>query len=428
MDRRDFLKLAGAAGLTLAAPMSSGLAQDGNGGVDEPYEGIFYVTVNAGGGWDPTSLCDPKGNKGDTDLNPMNKAYTETAIEEAGPFRYAPVGYNQTFFPKYVDRLFVINGVDCETNSHDSGSRNTWSGTLSDGAPSFAAVVAANNAPLAPMAYVSNGGYDFTAGIVSRTRSGSTSALVSIAYPNRINPDDEARLYHSEATADRIKAMQAQRLDAQLGEQKLPRLQHSMNRLYTARAGTNVIKRLTDFLPTDLDDSNVRLRRQAQVAIAAYKAGIAVSANLNMGGFDTHGNHDQNQIPRLEQLLQGVDFLVEEAERQGIADKIFIMVGSDFGRTPGYNDGNGKDHWPITSLMFIGHGVPGGRLIGATTERHDPLNVVPGSFEAVDVETPGSVRITPSHIHHELRRMAGIDDAFAREFPLAVDTPLSLFG
>lgn len=428
MDRRDFLKLAAAAGLTLASPMSSGLAQDGSSDVDQPYEGTFYVMVNAGGGWDPTSLCDPKGNKGDSDLDPMNRTFTASAIEEAGPFRYAPVGYNATFFPKYADRLLVINGVDCETNGHDSGSRNTWAGTLNDGAPSFAAIVAANNAPLAPMAYVSNGGYDFTAGIVSRTRSGSTNALVSIAYPNRIDPNNEDRYYHTEATVDRMKALQAARLDAMVGQQNLPRLQHSMNRLYTARAGTNIIKRLTDYLPEQLDNSNIQLRRQAQVAIAAYKAGIAVSANLNIGGFDTHGNHDQSHIPRLDALLQGVDFLMEEAERQGVADKVFVMVGSDFGRTPGYNDGNGKDHWPITSVLFMGAGVRGGRLIGATTERHGALNVMPDSLDPVPTNTSGSVRITPSHIHRELRRLAGIDESFDREFPLKVPTPLNLFG
>ena len=26
-----------------------------------PYEGPLFILINAQGGWDPTSLCDPKG-------------------------------------------------------------------------------------------------------------------------------------------------------------------------------------------------------------------------------------------------------------------------------------------------------------------------------------------------------------------------------
>ena len=56
MDRRDFLKLAGLSGLSVAVPFQQAKAQD-----SILYEGNFFVQVNAGGGWDPTSFCDPKG-------------------------------------------------------------------------------------------------------------------------------------------------------------------------------------------------------------------------------------------------------------------------------------------------------------------------------------------------------------------------------
>ena len=56
----------------------------------------------------------------------------------------------------------------------------------------------------------------------------------------------------------------------------------------------------------------------------------------------------------MQRLLEGVDFLMEEIERQGLTDKVIVMIGSDFARTPWYNDGNGKDHWSITSMMLMG--------------------------------------------------------------------------
>ena len=58
MRRRDFLKLMGAAGLSVALPWprSRALAQAA------PYTGPFFVTIAAEGGWDVTSFCDPKEN------------------------------------------------------------------------------------------------------------------------------------------------------------------------------------------------------------------------------------------------------------------------------------------------------------------------------------------------------------------------------
>jgi uncharacterized protein (DUF1501 family) len=45
-----------------------------------------------------------------------------------------------------------------------------------------------------------------------------------------------------------------------------------------------------------------------------------------------------------------------------------VIAQSEMGRTPTYNSGNGKDHWPIGSIMFLGCGIRGNRVIGATDE------------------------------------------------------------
>ena len=45
----------------------------------------------------------------------------------------------------------------------------------------------------------------------------------------------------------------------------------------------------------------------------------------------------------------------------------------DFGRTNFYNDGNGKDHWPIGSYMIMEKDAPwGNRVVGLTDELHSP--------------------------------------------------------
>ena len=140
------------------------------------------------------------------------------------------------------------------------------------------------------------------------------------------------------------------------------------------------------------------------LALASYKAGITVSATLSAGGFDTHGNHDANHIPALGRIWDGVDFLMEEAQRLDIADKVVVVIGSDFGRTPGYNGTNGKDHWSITSMMLMGAGIRGNRVIGSTTERHHPNTIDPTTLGVVE----DGIRITPGQVHLQLRKLAEV--------------------
>jgi uncharacterized protein (DUF1501 family) len=416
MNRRKFLKAASYAGLGLVSPFGITRARAAN----EPYDGLFFVMINAGGGWDPTSLCDPKGRANEMEADPMNM-YFKDDIQQAGNISYAPVPGLQPFFEKHHQKLLVINGVDTSTNGHDSGTRHTWSGNLAEGYPAFSALAAASLGLEQPLSFMSFGGYDDTQGIVAPTRTGNVGVLERIAYPNRIDTQSNASLFHSAETQQRIQRTLAERSGKMMGQSTLPIRRNALSSLMIARSGENDISRLIDFLPT-LDNSNNRMRRQAQLAIAGYKAGVCVSANLNAGGFDTHGDHDDRHFPRLVGLMDGVDFLLDEAERQGVADKVVVAIGSEFGRTPGYNAGNGKDHWSITSMMFAGAGISGNRVIGATTERHRPLKVNPTSL-ALD---EAGIRITPGHVHRALRKLAGIDAGdIAQLFPIrAEDLPL----
>ena len=163
IDRRDFMKLAGVCGMGVAVPFAA-KAQS-----SVLYDGPLFVMVNAAGGWDPTSFCDPKGQLSEDEEDPMNQSYRREDIRSAGNINYAPVGSNVNFFETYHERLLVLNGVDTATNGHDSGSRHMWSGKLADGNPSFSALVAAVKSRASPMAFLSNGGYDRTQGLVAPT-------------------------------------------------------------------------------------------------------------------------------------------------------------------------------------------------------------------------------------------------------------------
>jgi uncharacterized protein (DUF1501 family) len=91
--------------------------------------------------------------------------------------------------------------------------------------------------------------------------------------------------------------------------------------------------------------------------------------------FDTHGSHDDNQADAMRKLLAGVNYLWTRLEEEGIADRTTVMISSNFGRTPYYNSGKGKDHWNVTSAVLMGVGIRGGREprnVSALQQRYHP--------------------------------------------------------
>lgn len=424
MNRRDFLKLTSAAGLTLggATLLPRAWADDKaepGGGVG--YTGPLLVMVQAVGGWEPTLLCDPKAN--------LNNSYGDVDVKLAGSIAYAPLGVEaDAFFGDHHGHMTVINGVDTATNNHESGRRNMASGRLGAGYPNLAALVAGVESPESPMAFLTFGGYDRTQGVVAPVRDGNVNRLAELAFPERIDAaNPEGATYHSAAAQGLIHAARQERADQLFAAQELPRYQHALDSLITARAGASDLKLLQEVLPAPEASADFR---KCQLIMAAYKAGIAVSANLSMGGFDTHSNHDNDHRAAMNALLRVVNFLWAEAARQGVDDKLVVLLSSDFGRTPGYNGNAGKDHWSISSMIALGHGVPGDRVVGLTSEGHIPIPLDPATLtQAAEVEAEG-VRIQPLHVHRAMRGLLGVTGSdLDRAFPLGTDEDdLPIFG
>jgi len=396
----------------------------------------LWVFVQASGGWDPTSFCDPKGfleEELDSNDNPtsaaMNRSYANVDIAtstSASAIKYAPVrGLDDnnvdyefsTFFDKFGAELLVVNGIDTQTNGHDSGRRYMMSGKLSEGYPALSALVAGISNPASPLAFITAGGYDETFGVVAGTRLSNMNAINELAFVNRYNDDNN---YFHDDDFNRIKAANEARTNRTIANQGLESIIKLAKQYGLAHSGSNELKKLVEFLPDDVNthpDRNNQVFSQGRFAMAGYKAGLTASVNINFGSFDTHGNHDATHIPRLARLLKGVDLLKQEAENQGISDNVIFVIGSEFGRTPGYNSGNGKDHWSVSSMMFMGKGITGGRVVGASTHRHDALKVNPTTL-AVD---ENGINITYAHINKAMRKLAKIEDnqLLTQYYPLA---------
>jgi hypothetical protein len=424
MNRRDFLKLSSAAGLTLGGAAMLGRAwadEEATQSGTASYTGPLLVMVQAVGGWEPTLFCDPKAN--------LNNSYGDADVKMAGSIPYAPLGAEaDTFFGDHHGHMTVINGVDTATNNHESGRRNMASGRLGSGYPNLSALVAGVKSPESAMAFLSFGGYDRTQGVVAPVRDGNASRLAELAFPERLDATNvESPTYHSAAAQQIIAAAREERANELFARQELPRYQRSIDTLVTARTGASDLKLLQDVLPEA--DPNGDFRK-CQLITAAYKAGIAVSATLSMGGFDTHSNHDTDHRAALVAMLRVVNFLWAEAARQGVDDKLVVLLSSDFGRTPGYNGNGGKDHWSISSMIALGNGVPGERVVGLTDSGHMPIPVDRAALNvAAEVPDEGA-RIEPMHVHRAMRKLMDISESdLDKAFPLGTEQDdLPIFG
>src|SRR2546430_13363764 len=66
---------------------------------------------------------------------------------------------------------------------------------------------------------------------------------------------------------------------------------------------------------------------------------------------------------------QPIAALLMDLKQRGLLDSTLVVWGSEFGRLPMSQSGNGRDHNPHGFTMwFAGGGVKGGRVVGDTDE------------------------------------------------------------
>ena len=389
------------------------------------HRGKFFVFVQADGGWDPTSFCDPKANtRGELVINHWAE-YDD--IRQAGNILYAPFANNAAFFDKYYPHMLVINGVDAQTNSHTVGIVHNWSGRSAEGYPTLSALLAAHYAPALPVPYLSFGGFSATSGITRFTRIDDASLLRDIAYPSDLFSDaDWAALESYRATTVERRAATPNLLPAS----------RRYLAFYQSAFMTEGLKAYADAIPPEdqleeweegLNDFWSSLRRQVQLTVLAFKTGVAVSADLWLNGFDTHANHDEDHEWLLGNLTNGVDYLWEYAEIHGVADRLVVVMGSDFGRTNFYNAQSGKDHWPIGSYVIMEKNQRWtNRVVGETDELHFAYRIDPRTLRRHD---QGGTIIYPKHVHKALRRYLGIEySAGSLRFPFNSTEDFAFFS
>ncbi len=427
MKRRGLIKaLAYAAGFPALGGVSGSLL------AQSAYTGKLLITVQLDGGVDVTSFCDPKMNiAGEPEINRWARTLQ---TQQAGNIAYAPYAGNATFFDKYFQDMLVINGIDAQTNSHSVGIVNNWSGRNSDGFPSITALMAAENAPTLPLSYLNFGGFGDTSGVIRSTVIDEISQLRDVVFPNIPNDDSSGR-YRPDADWLRIQALQIQNMQRLSSAPNLMAGDRRQRQSYLeAFSRADGIKEFGNILPNEdsvqalrmVGDEQSTLHRQIQASLLAFSAGVSISADVVEQGFDTHSDHDQYHVPLLGNATDAIDYLWTYATELGLADRLVVLIGSDFGRTPFFNAGNGKDHWPIGSYIVMERNVSyTNRVVGETDGGHNALKLNATSLQQDNVS---GLILKPAHIHKALRRYLGFaNSASAQLFPFMSTEDVAFF-
>ena len=117
--------------------------------------------------------------------------------------------------------------------------------------------------------------------------------------------------------------------------------------------------------------------------------------NGGAGEWDAHGGLKANHANLCGQIDLPLASLLHDLKRRGMLDETLVVVGTEFGRTPGSQGADGRDHHPLAfSVVLAGGGLRGGVVHGETDEL--------GYHAAVD-------RHYVTDVHATVLRQLGLD-------------------
>ena len=92
-------------------------------------------------------------------------------------------------------------------------------------------------------------------------------------------------------------------------------------------------------------------------------------SNGGAGSWDAHSSLKSGHSKLCSQVDQPIGALIADLKRRGLLDDTIVVIGTEFGRTPGAERSDGRDHHPYGfSIALAGGGIKGGVVHGATDE------------------------------------------------------------
>jgi uncharacterized protein (DUF1501 family) len=92
-------------------------------------------------------------------------------------------------------------------------------------------------------------------------------------------------------------------------------------------------------------------------------------SNGGAGRWDAHRNLKTGHANLCRQVDQPIGALLADLKQRGLLEETLVVWASEFGRTPGSQHANGRDHHPYGFTVWMaGGGIKGGLAHGKTDE------------------------------------------------------------
>ncbi|MCH9723553.1 MAG: DUF1501 domain-containing protein [Planctomycetes bacterium] len=108
--------------------------------------------------------------------------------------------------------------------------------------------------------------------------------------------------------------------------------------------------------------------QQSLIARRLVERGVRFIQIYN-DGWDAHNKLKKNHSQKIGQVDKPIAGLLKDLKQRGLLDETLVVWGTEFGRTPGSERADGRDHHPYGfSVWMAGGGIKGGVVHGATDE------------------------------------------------------------
>lgn len=116
---------------------------------------------------------------------------------------------------------------------------------------------------------------------------------------------------------------------------------------------------------------NSKTNRMGQMCLAARRLvekGVRF-IQIYDDGWDAHSKLKENHATRCGAVDKPIGALIADLKQRGLLEETIVVWGTEFGRTPGAERSDGRDHHPYGfSIWMAGGGIKGGVVHGATDE------------------------------------------------------------
>lgn len=367
----------------------------------------FIYVVNYGG-WDPTRVFASEFDNPNVDMERDAQPGTAGGISFVD---HADRPSVRTFFERNHARSLLVNGVLVPSIAHENCLKWQMTGTTADGSSDWPAILASARAGEFAIPHMVVGGPSFPGelgGVVTRT--GSSGQLAGLLDGSILDWSDvpvTGPSARAESVMDRYLQRRAAAVADAASGLRDQALFGAFDQSVAQAVSLKNLQAVMDFGSAASFGSQVRLAVDA----LAQRVSRCATIGFSYYSWDTHVANDLYQSLNFEMLFSGLNDLMDLLATQpgelggSLADETMVVVLSEMGRTPQLNAGEGKDHWPYTSVLFCGPGVTGDRVVGGLDSLYYGELVDPTTGELDE----GGVQITAAGLGATVLQLCGVD-------------------